>query len=136
MGMKVSEVYGGDIIVAADFESGQEVVATIGRVGIFVDQAKGNKIRLGFSDNEKDLVLNKTNANVLSEKLGDDTDDWIGGKIKMAAVEVLYMGKKVPGVSVVAAKPASMESKPGKGKKSGKEPPAEASARSEQDIPF
>jgi len=32
---------------------------------------------------QRDLALNKTNYRVLLEKLGDDSDDWMGRKIRL-----------------------------------------------------
>jgi len=35
---------------------------------------------------ERDLALNKTNYRVLLEKLGDESDDWIGKKIRLVKI--------------------------------------------------
>lgn len=121
--VKVSETYGGELMSAADLADDAEIVVTIGHVSEFKDKEKGSKIRLAFCDYEKDMVLNKTNAAFVAAKLGDDTDLWIGGRLKLAAKEVLYMGKPTMGMAVTAVS-----------KKGAK--PTQPKPSPENDIPF
>jgi hypothetical protein len=56
----------------------------------------------------KPLILNNINANVLFDGLGDDSDQWPGGKVRLVwDASVQYRGRIVGGVRVRAAKPAA-----------------------------
>ena len=56
---------------------------------------------LSFKDNDRKLRLNKTNAETLIKRAGDDYSKWVGRKIMIAAVPVTYKGKTVGGVRVL-----------------------------------
>jgi hypothetical protein len=98
--MKTSEVYSSKVSLKA---------ADLGRnrVGVVIDGAEvvkfdeGEKIVLAFSGKEKTLVLNKTNASIITDVLGsDDTDDWMGKRIVLYATKVDFQGKRVDAIRV------------------------------------
>lgn len=80
-----------------------DLVVTISRVAIESlgqgDKAEDKPI-VYFSDNEKGLVLNKTNAHVISDLYGPETDAWVGKKIALYATEVEMGGVTTLGIRV------------------------------------
>ncbi len=58
-----------------------------------------------FSDEDKGLVCNKTNAKTLAKLLGDDTDDWENQKITLYPTEVDFKGERVDAIRVRNKKP-------------------------------
>jgi hypothetical protein len=57
-------------------------------------------LALHFQDEEKALILNKTNATVIRDAYGDDTENWRGRKITLYSEKVSYAGKVMDGVRV------------------------------------
>lgn len=79
-----------------------------------------------FRETDKKLVLNKTNAGVIAEQHGDDTDDWTGKKVTLVAREVEFQGKVTWGIriktSLAAKKPLSSKPAPADTEPSPHEP--------------
>jgi hypothetical protein len=50
---------------------------------------------LRFVGQEKGLVLNKTNGNMLCKLYGDDTDDWVGRLVQLTSMTTEFSGKVV-----------------------------------------
>src|SRR6516164_1396021 len=61
---------------------------------------KEKKLIVWFTNDEKGLVLNKTNNRVLREKFGDDVAGWIGKIIVVFSTMVLFQGRMTPGLRV------------------------------------
>lgn len=63
---------------------------------------------LYFNGTQKGLALNKTNANTISEALGPETDNWIGGNITLYPTKTDFQGKRVDCIRIreLAGKPA------------------------------
>ncbi len=55
---------------------------------------------IGFHGTAKSLVLNKTNANVITAVYGRETDNWIGKDIDLYEAQVEYQGKLGPAIRV------------------------------------
>ena len=53
------------------------------------------RLVLAFSDTDRPLVLNKTNANSLAELYGPETGGWEGKAIKLVPSTTSYQGKMV-----------------------------------------
>jgi hypothetical protein len=53
------------------------------------------RLVLAFSDNDRPLVLNKTNANSLAELYGPETSEWEGKAIKLVPSTTSFQGKMV-----------------------------------------
>jgi hypothetical protein len=53
------------------------------------------KLVLAFTETDRPLVLNKTNATAMAELHGPETDGWEGKKIKLVPATTQYQGKMV-----------------------------------------
>ena len=94
-----------------DLEEGERTVVTI-KTAEEVDFPSGDRVPvLSFLELDQKLTLNKTRVKKLVEMLGDDTDEWIGRKIALYAIDVQYNGKTMPGVAI-AAPPKGKQGKP------------------------
>jgi hypothetical protein len=67
------------------------------------DLGNRDKLVLSFGETGKRLPLNKTNAMMLSDELGDETDGWKGAKIIIGADKTMFQGKRVPCIRVLSA---------------------------------
>lgn len=102
----VDEVYGGNYINAATLKSERLVnklltISGAGTMEIGQGEKSKNKIALSFKEIEKRLILNKTNAAILSESFGNETDEWIEKKIKLNITKVNFQGSIVDGIGVM-----------------------------------
>ena len=62
---------------------------------------KETKPVVSFRELEKGLVCNKTNCNTIHKLTGsDDTDDWVGHKIKLITLEVDFQGTMTNAIRV------------------------------------
>ena len=61
---------------------------------------KENKLVVGFTNDERSLILNKTNNRTLRGAFGDATDNWVGRDIVLFSTEVDLRGKMVPALRV------------------------------------
>ncbi|HEC61932.1 MAG TPA: hypothetical protein ENI27_06715 [bacterium] len=53
-----------------------------------------------FQEDARGLVLNKTNANTISDVYGRETDDWTGKKIELYPHTTEFQGHMVPCIRV------------------------------------
>lgn len=95
-GMKLTDMFGGDFLKAADLK-GKEVKLTISGIGMELLGAgdsgeQKKKPVLSFKQTDKRLVLNKTNATILATSYGDDTDGWINQTITLYPARVPFKG--------------------------------------------
>lgn len=98
--MRASGVYG-DFLAAEDIhEPTQATIAGVDLMTFDRDGRKTAKIVLSFDDLPGRLALNKTNAETLIERLGDETDAWAGKTITLAVEPTEFRGKRVPGLRV------------------------------------
>ena len=100
--MKINSLFKTNYIKADDL-AGERKRLTIADVEVVTmgegkDQMKKPVLR--FDETDQGLVLNKTNANVLREKFGDDTDAWIGQTILLCPDETDFSGKRVPCIRI------------------------------------
>ncbi len=96
--MKVSQVFSGDSLKAADL-SGAEPTVTIASVEMKKFD-NGNKLVISFEGKQKTLVCNKTNANRIAYLYGDDTDGWIGKQITLFTDLVDFQGTTTEAIRV------------------------------------
>ena len=91
--MKLSLMFPSDFVKADDL-NGKDVTKTIKAVTMDeLTMAGGRKETrpvIRFSDAEKKLVLNKTNAVTIAGMYGKETDNWIGKKITMFPTETTF----------------------------------------------
>ena len=53
-----------------------------------------------FEGKSKALVLNKTNANTITDRLGPETDGWVGRGLTLYPTEVDFQGRRVAAIRV------------------------------------
>jgi hypothetical protein len=58
------------------------------------------KLVIWFTNEERGLVLNKTNRTILQDAFGDDTADWAGKVIIVYPTTTDFQGKTVPALRV------------------------------------
>lgn len=58
------------------------------------------KMTIGFENVEKLLVVNKTNREILAESYGDETTAWIGRRVRLDIVKVMFEGKRTNSISL------------------------------------
>ena len=108
--MKISGAFPGDYLKAADIGN-NKVKATIASCEMCT-VGEEDKPLLRFKDKERGLVLNKTNANILAQELGDETDNWIGADLLLYSAKVNYQGNIVDGIRVEVSAQAPEPAKP------------------------
>ncbi len=98
--VKVTEVY-----TAANYLNANDIAKPINTTiaGVTVESMKDGKkkIVVVLAGLEKSLVLNKTNAKTLAQKFGEDTNDWAGKEISLAAVPVEFQGAMTKGLRIL-----------------------------------
>jgi hypothetical protein len=106
--MRTKDLFPAKYLQSADAKA-KQIVTTISHmaqeiIGQGQDQKKKPVLYL---ENQKPMVLNRTNAEALEEAFGD-SDDWPGHKIKIYCVKTQYAGKTVDGLRIapIVAKPA------------------------------
>ena len=113
--MNISEAFPGKFMKAdVDVPEDEDLVVTIEHVemeSVGQGEDAADKPVIYFTNNGKGLVLNKTNATVISKILGStDTDDWEGKRITLFSTDVQFGADMVRAIRV--------RSKPPKPKKS------------------
>ncbi|MCA9169687.1 MAG: hypothetical protein KDB23_18565 [Planctomycetales bacterium] len=96
--MKVSEQFNsGKYLKAADVP--RPVIATV--TALRQEAMPDGELKWVVMFKEiRSLVLNKTNANAMSEFLGDDSDAWVGRRVELFAASTFMSGKSVPCIRV------------------------------------
>lgn len=96
--MKVSKVFAGEYLTAADLD-GEDINVVIESVTEkkFDD---GNKLLITFQGMEKGLVANKTNSGRIAMLYGDETDEWPGCEVVLYEDIVDFQGKPTKAIRV------------------------------------
>lgn len=95
----VAELFPSKYVAAVDVQVPVQV--QISRIDMEeVGDAKDSKPVLYFTGKKKGMVLNKTNANRIAEKYGEEVSAWMGKTITLYASETDFQGKVVPCVRV------------------------------------
>ena len=102
--MKLSEMFPSNLLKSQDvIDNGGEMLLTIAKVEMKTferdDNSKDTKPLIYFEE-DKQMVCNKTNAGIIAELYGDDTDTWIGQPITLTVKDVEFQGKTVLGIRV------------------------------------
>lgn len=111
--MKINSAFPSAYLKAQDIPEETFAKVTIAKVTIEdvggQNKPEDKKPVLYFQGKDKGMVLNKTNANIISKQFGDETDDWIGKTISLYQTEVEFKGDMVPALRVKIKKdqPAS-----------------------------
>lgn len=129
--MKVSEVFPGKYMKAADLQ-GQEYSVTIDNcVMERVVENEPEKVILYFSNSERGMVCNKTNALELASVYGDDMDLWRGKPAMLYTAKVQFNGKMVDGLRLrVDPTQNQPQVHP------NPDPPLQSSSPDNDDLPF
>jgi len=104
--MKRDEVFVSKYFKAADVKA-KPIVAVIEDIVIEevgVGNDKKPKPVMILEGLDKRLVINSTNWDALAEVLGDESDGWIGHKVRIHTVSTMYQGKRVDGIRVTVAR--------------------------------
>lgn len=101
--MKMSLMFPSDFVKAGDLD-GKDATKTIKAVTMDELTMSGGRKEtrpvIRFSDAEKKLVLNKTNATAIAGMYGNETDAWIGKKITMYPTETQFGSETVDCIRV------------------------------------
>ena len=90
--MDISKLFPGAFIKAADL-GGKSCAITIASVGI-EKVGDDEKPVLRFEGSQQGFVLNKTNAMLIGDMLGDDTTSWTGQRVELYPTKT-QMGAKL-----------------------------------------
>ena len=104
--MRTKDLFPSKYLQSADAKA-KQIITTISHMAQEeVGQGQKKKPVL-YLENQKPMVLNRTNTEALEEAFGD-SDDWPGHKIKIYCVKTQYAGKTVDGLRIepIVAKPA------------------------------
>jgi hypothetical protein len=130
------EAFNPAYIGAYAFQPSEEKTLTI--AGMTIDTVKGSDGReddctiLHWAEKEKPMVLNATNAKIISRLLNSPyIDDWIGKRIVLGVETVSAFGERVDAVRVQSKQPA----KAAEAKKGTINPPAPPAAAEPIDPP-
>jgi len=96
--MNINDAYPSSYLKASDL-MGKAVTVTISGCTI-EDLGEERKPVLQFSGKEKGLVLNKTNALMISSRYGPETAGWLGKKITIHSEKVPFKGNLVDAIRV------------------------------------
>lgn len=102
----IQDAFPSKYLKASDLHDTEPIV-TIDKVAFeLVGRDKEKKAILYFRGKDKGLVLNKTNANKITELLGSAiTEEWNGKRIKLYATETTFGADIVDCIRVKAAQP-------------------------------
>jgi hypothetical protein len=99
--MKMSEAFPSKFLRAADLPEGASIPVVIDKVTLEeVGEDRETKPVAYFKGKQKGLVLNKTNAGVIADAYGDESDGWTNKPINLVVSKVLFQGKFTPCVRV------------------------------------
>lgn len=97
MSPKVSDVYRSKFLRATDLPQGRECPVTIDSLTLEKMESGGDeKPVIRFRGKQRGMVLNKTNANVIAQQLGDEMDSWVGQDIILYTAMTQFGGQVVP----------------------------------------
>lgn len=97
--MNIDEIYTSKYLAAADLK-GKTPIVTITQIEMAKMPDGQSKPCIFVNNNPKGILVNKTNAKMIAKLYGNETDAWIGKKIKLIAAWVEYQGDTVQGLRV------------------------------------
>ena len=92
--MNVNDVYQSNYLAASDVGSRTPTV-TITQVDLAKLPDGSAKLCVFFNNKPKGMLLNKTNARLLSSLYGDESEGWLGKEVKVIVVWTEFQGKPV-----------------------------------------
>jgi hypothetical protein len=98
---KLNDMFPSKYLKAADIDQDYEVeISQVTKETLGQGDDKEDKFIVHFSEFDKGLVLNKTNANLIAAQHGDDTEGWLGRKVVLTVEDVAYQGKIQPAIRI------------------------------------
>lgn len=94
--MLISTAFPSNYLKSADLQGREPIVVIAGC--LMQDLGGESKPVLTFEGQQKGLVLNRTNATVLTDAFGDDTDAWMGKSIQLYSEKVFFQGQMKDGL--------------------------------------
>jgi hypothetical protein len=108
-----SSLFPAKFLKATDIPEEGDLVLTIARLDIEeIGPDKEEKPVLYFSETDKGLVLNRTNAGTIADLYGPRITDGIGKRIALFTSEVTYSGKTLLGIRVRVRPPQARKPTP------------------------
>ena len=99
--MKISSAFPSKYLRACDLPDDPDVRLVIDDVRMeLMEQQHEEKPVCYFQGKDRGLVLNVTNANIISAVLGDDTEAWNGHTVMLFAITTNNAGRTVPCIRV------------------------------------
>lgn len=135
--MDISEAFPSAFLRAGDL--GGKTFKMVMKGVTMEDIGGDHKAVLEFERTDKKVVLNKTNANAISDAYGTDTDNWAGKEVEVFPATTMFKGQNVPCVRLRAIAPAAAPGAVPGGKKVQRAPAAAPAASADDlndDIPF
>lgn len=102
----IKDVYKGGTSLKAEDLKGRAHLLKIGEVRLQKFD-EGAKLVIAFAGKDKTLVCNKTNAQMIASKLGDDYDRWAGYEIEVFPDKTQFNGSLVDCIRVRFPVPAA-----------------------------
>ncbi len=112
--MKISEAFPSNFLKAQDL-NGHVCKAVIADIKVQdvggQGRAEDHKPVLLLQGKTKGIVLNKTNATILSEAYGDETEQWRGKPVEITPEQTTFQGRLVPCIRLRVPPPADSAEK-------------------------
>jgi hypothetical protein len=106
--MRTKDLFPSKYLQSADAKA-RQIDTTISHMAQeMVGQGQDQKLKpVLYLEEQKPMVLNRTNTETLEEAFGD-SDDWPGQRIKIYCIKTKYAGKPVDGLRIepIVPKPA------------------------------
>jgi hypothetical protein len=112
--MNINNAFPSKWLKAGDIPDDTDLVLTINKVEVQeVGQGEDaeQKPVLFFSESEKGLVLNKTNAGTISKLYTPETDNWLGKRIALFSTEVDFGGNQTLAIRIRMKAPQTKPSR-------------------------
>lgn len=97
--MKINDAFPSKYLAAADLDD-KTVPVEIEKVRMEEIGDQEEKPVIYFKNQNKGMVLNKTNATTIAGIHGNDTDEWIGKMISLFPTQTEFQGKAVECIRV------------------------------------
>lgn len=96
--MNINDQFPSKFLKASDLD-GKQIIVTM-RDCVVESIGEDKRPVLYFVGKEKGVVLNKTNANNISDAYGFDTDEWTGKKVVLYTAYVDFQGKSMEAIRI------------------------------------
>jgi hypothetical protein len=107
--MKTSDMFPSKYMKGSDLKGGAPTYTITSVSQEEVGQDREMKFVVYFQGQQKGVVLNKTNAELLEMLFGDESDDWIGEEISLFTMPVTFNGKTTNAIRFRAPKKSAKQ---------------------------